>query len=81
MNVGHPIIGFDIANSHRDDLLREAAKRRLVSAAHREHDKVGVWRHRIGDALVRAGERLQGARRSRAAEELGAAPGALYLAR
>jgi hypothetical protein len=81
MNVGHPIIGFDFANSHRDDLLREAAERRLVAEAHRDRGSVGALRRRIGDALVRAGERLQGARNRRVAEELGPAPGALHLAR
>ena len=81
MNVGHPIIGFDFANCHRDDLLRDAAERRLVSEAHRDRGSVGALRRRIGNALVRVGEHLQGARRRRVSEELGAAPGALHLAR
>ena len=78
---GHPIICFDFANNRRDDLLREAAERRIVAEAHRDRDSVGALRRRIGDSLVRAGERLQGARHRRIADELNPAPGALHLAR
>jgi hypothetical protein len=80
MNAGHPIIGFDIANCHRDDLLREAAERRLIADAHRERPSVNALRRRVGNALVRAGEHLQGARQRRVAEDLVNA-GALRLAR
>ena len=56
---GHPVIGFDFANFRRDDLLREAAERRIVADAHRDRGSVGAMRRRVGDALVRVGERLQ----------------------
>jgi len=81
MNAGHPIIAFDFANCHRDDLLREAAERRLVADAHRGRPSVNALRRRVGNALVRAGEHLQGARGRRIAEELGNAAGALHVAR
>ncbi len=51
MNVGHPIIGIDFANCHRNDLLREAAERRLVADAHRDRGSVGAIRRRIGNAF------------------------------
>jgi hypothetical protein len=80
MNVGHSIIGFDVADRHRADLLNQAAERRLIAEAHR--GRAGRFhgvRHRLGDGLVRFGERLQGAQRRREAEDL--AGGALRLAR
>jgi hypothetical protein len=81
MNVGHPIIGFDFANYHREDLLREAAEQRLVTEAHGARPGAGAIRTRIGNALVRAGEYLQGARQRQVAEQLGEAVTALRLAR
>ena len=81
MNVGHPIIGFDVADSRRNDILREAAAARLVAEARQAHPSVGVLRRHAGHALVRLGEHLQGARQHRLAEELGEGAGALRLAR
>ena len=75
MNAGHSIIGFDVAQSRRDDILREAAAARLVAEAHRARPSVGALRRLAGDALVRLGEHLQGARRHRLAGEPGAGAG------
>ena len=82
MNVGHPIISFDVANHHREEMLRSAAERRLIVEAHGARSvEVGALRRHAGNLLVRFGEHLQGARRLRIAEELESAPGALRLAR
>ncbi|MEA2512006.1 MAG: hypothetical protein QOJ59_1493 [Thermomicrobiales bacterium] len=82
MNVGHSVIGFDVANLRREEFLREAAAQRLVvEAQHGQPAAVGVLRRQIGNILVRFGEHLQGARRQRVAEDLGNTAGALRLAR
>ena len=80
MKVGTSIIGFEVAACRRADLLNEAAERRLIADAHRDRPgRMHELRHRLGDALVRFGERVQGAQRRRAGEDL--AGGALKLAR
>jgi hypothetical protein len=81
MNAGHPIIGFDIADHHRADLLRQAAERRLIAEARHARPTTGALRRRAGNLLVRLGEHLQGARESGLAPELGEVAGALRLAR
>jgi hypothetical protein len=81
VNVGHPIIGFDFADSHREDILRQAAVDRLVAEARHGRPSVGALRRLAGNALVHVGERLQGVRERRIAKELGDAAGALRLAR
>ena len=81
MNVGHPIIGFDFANSRREDILRQAEARRLVSEAREAQPAVGALRRQVGNVLVRCGEHLQGARERRSPKGLGDAPGILHLAR
>ena len=64
MSSGHLMIGFDFALARREDLLREAARCRLAAEVARQRPAaVGVLRRRLGAALVRAGERLQGASR------------------
>jgi len=80
MNVGHSIIGFDIADRHYAELLRKAAEQRLIDEAHRGRPAVaGALRHRLGNGLVRIGQRLQGVQRRGIGEDL--AGGALRLAR
>ena len=81
MNVGHPIIGFDFANCRREDILRHAEKRRLVSEARGARPSAGALRLKVGNVLVRFGEHLQGVREPRIAKRLGDAPGILHLAR
>ncbi|HEY7034354.1 MAG TPA: hypothetical protein VH482_23660 [Thermomicrobiales bacterium] len=81
MNVGHPIIGIDFANCRRDDILRQAEVDRLVAEARVARPTVGTLRRKVGNVLVRFGERLQGARERRLADELGESVGSLELAR
>ena len=80
MNVGHPLIGFDIADRHYADMLRKAAEQRLINEAHRGRPVgANALRRQIGNGLVRIGQRLQGAQRRGIGEDL--AGGALRLAR
>lgn len=81
MNVGHPIIGFDSAECRRAEILRQAEAARLVAEARHARPAAGSLRRRVGDALVRFGEHLQGARQRPITGELGDAAGALRLAR
>jgi hypothetical protein len=80
MNVGHPIIGFDIADRHYADRLRKAAEQRLIAEAHRGRPgRMFRFRFQLGNGLVRIGERLQAGQRRGIGEDL--AGGALRLAR
>ena len=81
MNVGHPIIGFELANCRRDETLRRAEAERLLAEVRAVRPAVGALRRRVGNALIRFGERLQGARQRRLTRELGDAASALRLAR
>lgn len=59
MTGQHPVISFDLAHSYQDTLLRQAETRRLgdLAAGQADH-RIGLWRARVGLALVRLGERL-----------------------
>jgi hypothetical protein len=82
MNFGHPIIGFAFVEHCRADLLREARERRLVAEARGARPaEVGVLRRQLGNALVRAGERLQGVGRRQLAGDGADSPGIPRLAR
>jgi hypothetical protein len=82
MSMQHPIISFDVAISHQDDLLSQAETKRLVGTA--ETNGSGVLcdlKRSVGQALVRLGEHLQMGHRRAKAGDLGAAAGALRLSR
>ena len=82
MFSGHPISNIDMANSRAVDLLREAAKSRLVNSVNAERaPKTSTLRHCLGNLLVRSGERLQAARRPIPVDESGVSAGVLHLAR
>jgi hypothetical protein len=82
MNHGHPIIGFAFTEHCRADLLREARNRRLVAEARRARPaEVGTLRRQLGNALVRAGERLQGVGRRQLAGDVADSAGIPRLAR
>ena len=74
MSGQHPVIAFDVAISHQDDLLHEAETRRLsaVAGSHRPARGTGL-RRRAGSVLVHLGQRLQSTHRHRNAGDLAAA--------
>jgi hypothetical protein len=70
-----PNLGLNhvVAEAHRQDLLVEAERARLVAAAERgagRTDRVVALRRRVGVALVLAGQRVQGARPAPAGDPL-----------
>jgi hypothetical protein len=75
-----PIIGWDMAIAHQDDLMRRVAHADLVAEALRGRPmSIGTVRRQIGGALVHLGERVQ---RSRTGTTRGdRAADALLLAR
>lgn len=59
MTGHHPVISFDLAQSHQDALLRQAETKRLGNlAAAPTGYRFDRWRAKIGLTLVRLGERL-----------------------
>jgi hypothetical protein len=81
MNLGHPVHLSDCANCIRDNLLREAAARRCAAEAIHARPMTGRLSCGIGDALVRAGEHLQGVRDRRAGVDMMYTSGSPQLAR
>jgi hypothetical protein len=79
MYSGHPITYIEMTASRNADILREAAKARLVNSINAgKAPKISTLRHRLGNLLVRSGERLQAASRPIPVDESG---GVLHLAR
>jgi hypothetical protein len=82
MSAGHPLIAFDVAISHQDDLLQQAEDKRLVAVAGTTgHSFAGGFSDWMGHLLVRVGEHLQTTQRRPIAGDLDAAAGALRIAR
>jgi hypothetical protein len=78
----HPIIAFEVAIAHQDEMLHQANSQRLMGVAESGHRRVlgGVMQF-AGQRLVRLGERLQTTRRRPNGGELAAAAGALRISR
>ena len=82
MSVQHPIISFEVAISHQDELIHQADVKRLAGAVDVGRPRLlGDAKRRAGQALVRLGERLQANRRRANVGDLAAAAGALRIAR
>jgi hypothetical protein len=80
MSSQHPIIAFEVAHAHQDEMLHQADSRRLNGAAESDHKRILGVKQFVGQRLVRMGERLQATRRTNGGE-LGAAAGALRISR
>ncbi|HKG25066.1 MAG TPA: hypothetical protein VKB09_05415 [Thermomicrobiales bacterium] len=82
MSVQHPIISFEYAISHQDELIHQADVKRLAGAVEAsEPRRLSGARRRVGQALVQLGERLQTTHRRAHAGDLAAAAGALRISR
>jgi hypothetical protein len=82
MQSSHLIAQTEFAKSRRDELIGHAARQRLIqTATDGQERKTSTLRHRLGNLLVRSGERLQAANRSQPADDFGTSAGVLHLAR
>jgi hypothetical protein len=77
----NPLFAEALARQHQQDLLDQAARARLVRRAGDGAPPWWAlsWRVRAGRVLIRAGERVAGARRARTVDALSSA-GAHHLA-
>jgi tRNA(Ile2) C34 agmatinyltransferase TiaS len=82
MSAGHPLIAFEVAITHQDDLLQQAEEQRTVAIADATRRPfVYGFRGRVGHALVGLGERLQSTQQRPRASDLASATGALRISR
>jgi hypothetical protein len=82
VSVQHPIISFEYAISHHDELIHQADVKRLAGAVDTsESRRLSGLKRRVGQALVQLGERLQATHRRANAGDLAAAAGALRISR
>lgn len=82
MSSQHPIIAFEVAHVHQDEMLHRAEVHRLTDVAGSDQrQSFGGMKRVVGQALVRMGERLQAKQRRSNGSELAAAAGALRISR
>jgi hypothetical protein len=82
VSIQHPVLSFEVARSHREELIHRADNARLAGAVEAGgSNRFSRPKRRVGQALVRFGERLQATHRRANAGDLAAAAGALRLAR
>ena len=81
MQSGHLIAQTEFAKQRSDELLRQAARRRLILTVTESQGRKTALRHRLGNLLVRSGERLQKVGRVQPVDDFGTSAGVLHLAR
>lgn len=82
MQSSHLIAQTEFARSRSDELIREATRQRLIQTATDNQERnTTTLRHRLGNLLVRSGERLQAANCAQPADDFGTSAGVLHLAR
>jgi hypothetical protein len=82
MSSQHPIIAFEVAHVHQDEMLHRAEVHRLtdVAGSGQRRGLTGA-KQAMGQGLVRIGERLQATRSRSNGNELAAAAGVLRISR
>jgi hypothetical protein len=82
MSSQHPIIAFEVAHVHQDEMLHRADVQRLMGVAGSGQRRgLDGAKLAMGQRLVRLGERLQATRSRSNGSELAAAAGVLRISR